>query len=68
MCELLLQLTFRQIQDMWLSMWLFDVIPLWRHNWATIWRAIWLWHHNEKVCQQVHCQAFGYQTIKEIEM
>ena len=57
------QLTFRQIHDMQLSMWLFDVILLWRHNCATIWRAIWLWRHNEKVCQQVQCQAFGDQAI-----
>ena len=56
-------LTFCQIQDIWLSMWLFDIILLWRHTCATIWRAIWLWHHNEKVCQQVRCRAFGDYTI-----
>ena len=42
---------------------LFDVILLWRHNNASIWRAIWLWRHNGKVCQQVRCRAFGYQAI-----
>ena len=42
------QLTFCQIQDMWLSMWLFDVILLWLHNCATIWSAILFWHHIEK--------------------
>ena len=30
------KLTFRQNQDMWLSMWLFEVIRLCRHNCATI--------------------------------
>ena len=57
------ELTFRQLQDMWLSMRLFDVILLWRHNCAPIWRAIWLWRHYEKVCQQVRCRAFGDQAI-----
>ena len=42
---------------------LFDVILLWRHNNATIWRATWLWRHNGKVCQQVRCRAFGDQAI-----
>ena len=40
------ELTFRQIQDTWLSMWLLDVILLLRHNCATFWRAIWFWRHN----------------------
>ena len=45
------QLTFSQIHAMWLSMWLFDVILLWSHNVATIWRAILMWRHNVKVYQ-----------------
>ena len=30
---------------------------------TTIWRAIWLWRHNVKVCQQVRCRAFGDKAI-----
>ena len=57
--------TFRQIQDTWLSMWLFDVILLWRHNFASLWRAIWSRRQNEKVCQKVRCRNFGDQAIKK---
>ena len=60
-------LTFRRIQDMWTSMWLFAVILVWRLNCAIFWRLIRFWRHNEKVCQQVWCRTFGYQKIWQLQ-
>ena len=42
----------------------FDVILLWHYDCAAIWRAIRLWRHNEKVCQQVRCRTFGETVLR----